>query len=147
MIRSIIAVVASYLTMFVLGFVAFSCGFLILGSEVVFKPGIFESSTTWIVIAFAICIVEAMIGGFLCALIARGGRAPLVLAIVAFALALAVSVADMNKGKTNAGLVRAPDTPKMEAIQKAYWPGWVPFAFSFTSPIGILIGARLKRRD
>jgi len=147
MARSIIAVVASYLTMFVLGFIAFAGAFLILGSEVVFKPGTFEASTPWIGIAFVINIVEALIGGFLCALIAKGGRAPLVLAIVAVALALAVAVADLNKGKTNAGLVRAHNMPSMEVIQKAYWPGWVPFTFPLTSAIGILIGAKLKRRS
>ena len=146
MIRSIIAVIASYLTMFVLGFIAFAGAFLILGSEVVFKPGVFAVTTTWIGIGFVICIVEAIIGGFLCALIAKGGRAPLALAILAFVLALAVSVADMNKGKMNAGMIRTASTPQMEAIQKVYWPMWVPFAFSFTSPIGILIGAKLRRR-
>jgi hypothetical protein len=146
MVRSIIAVVASYLTMFVLGFIGFSCAFFILGSEVVFKPRIFEASTTWIAIGFVINIVEALFGGFLCALIAKGGRAPLALAVLAVVLALAVAVADMNKGKTNAGLVRVPNMPAMEVVQKAYWPVWVPFVFPFTSAIGILIGAKLRRR-
>jgi hypothetical protein len=146
MLRAILAVVISYVVMFALAFIAFACAFLILGPEAVFKPGVYEAATTWIGIAFVINIVDALIGGFICASIARGGRAPFALAILAVVLGLVVAVADMNKGKTNAGLLRAPNTPTMEAVQKAYWPVWVPFAFPFTSAIGILIGGKLTRR-
>ena len=145
MLRAILAVVVSYAVMVVLAFIGFACAFLIVGPEIVFKPGLFEASTTWIGIAFAINIVDALIGGLVCALIARGGKAPLALAIVVIALGLVVAFADMNKGKLNAGLPRASDTPQLEAIQKAYWPVWVPFAFPFTGALGVLIGAKLRR--
>jgi len=147
MARSIIAVIASYLAMFVLAFIAFTCAYLIVGSDVAFLPGIYEASTTWIGIAFVINIVVAIIGGFVCALIAEKGSAPLALAILAVVLGLVVAIADMNKGKKNAGMVRTANTPSMEAVQKAYWPVWVPFTFPLTSAIGILIGGKLKRRD
>ena len=147
MARSIIAVIASYLAMFVLAFIAFTCAYLIVGSDVAFLPGIYEASTTWIGIAFVINIVVAIIGGFVCALIAKKGSAPLALAILAVVLGLVVAIADMNKGKKNAGMVRTANTPSMEAVQKAFWPIWVPFTFPLTSAIGILIGGKLKRRD
>ena len=147
MARSIIAVIASYLAMFVLAFIAFTCAYLIVGSDVAFLPGIYEASTTWIGIAFVINIVVAIIGGFVCALIAKKESAPLALAILAVVLGLVVAIADMNKGKKNAGMVRTANTPSMEAVQKAYWPVWVPFTFPLTSAIGILIGGKLKRRD
>ena len=144
--RSILAVVVSYVAMFVLAFIAFTCAYLVVGSDVAFKPGIYEASTTWIGIAFVINIVVAIIGGFVCALIAKGGRAPLALAILAVILGLVIAIADMNKEKTNAGMVRSPSTRQMEAIQKAYWPVWVPFTFPLTSAIGVLIGVRLRSR-
>ena len=147
MVRAILAVVVSYVAMFLLAFLAFTCAYLIVGTEVAFKPGVYEASTTWIGIAFAINIVDAVIGGFICVLIAKGGRAPLALAIVVIVLGLVVAFADMNKGRLNARLVRAGNTPQLEAIQKAYWPVWVPFAFPFTGALGVFIGARLKRRD
>ena len=147
MLRVILAVVISYVAMFVLAFIAFACAFLIVGPEVAFKPGLYEAAPTWIAIAFLINIIDALIGGFLCTLIAKGGRAPLALAIVVIVLGLAVAVADMNKGKMNAGSVRNVNTPQMEAIQKAYWPVWVPFAFPFTGAFGVLIGGRLKQRS
>ena len=144
--RSIIAVVASYVAMFVLAFIAFTCAYLIVGSDVAFKPGIYEASTTWIGIAFVINVVVSIIGGLICALIAKGGRAPLALAIIVIVLGFVVAVLDMNKGKLNAVMVRTAGTPQMEAIQKAFWPVWVPFTFPITGAIGVLIGGRLKRR-
>ena len=84
--RSILAVVVSYIGMFVLAFIAFTCAYLIVGSEAAFKPGIYEASTRWIGIAFVINIVVSIIGGIICALIAKGGRAPLALAIVVVVL-------------------------------------------------------------
>ena len=44
-------------------------------------------------------------------------------------------------------MARTPNTPNLEAVQKAYWPVWVPFTFPLTSAIGILVGGKLKRRD
>ena len=146
MARSIIAVIASYVAMFVLAFMGFTCAYLIVGSDVAFKPGIYEASTSWIGIAFVINVVVAIIGGFVCALIAKGGKAPLALAILAVILGLVIAIADMNKEKTNAGRVRGPSTRQMEVIQKAYWPVWVPFTFPLTSAIGVLIGGRLRSR-
>lgn len=145
MLRAILAVIISYVVMFVLAFIGFASAYLIVGPEVAFKPGIYEAATTWVGIAFVINIVDALIGGFVCALIAKGGKAPVALAIVVIALGLVVAFADLNKGKMNAGLVRTGQTPQLEAIQKAYWPVWVPFAFPFTGAIGVLIGAKLKR--
>jgi len=145
MLRAILAVVISYVIMLVLAFIAFACAFLILSPEVIFKPAVYEASTTWIGIAFLINIVDALIGGFICALIAKGGRAPYALAFVVILLGLLVAFGDTKKGKMNAGLARAGNAPQLETIQKAYWPVWVPFAFPFTGAIGVLIGARMKR--
>jgi hypothetical protein len=143
--RSILAVVVAYVVMFALAFLAFACAYLVLGSDVAFKPGLYEASATWIGIAFVINIVDAIIGGFICALIAKGGRAPLALTILVVVLGIVVAIADMNKGKANEGIVRTANTPQLEAVQKAYWPVWVPFAFPFTGAIGVLIGGRLKK--
>ena len=145
--RSILAVVVAYVAMFVLAFIAFTCAYLIVGPDVAFKTGIYEASPNWIGIAFVIQFVIAIIGGIICALIAKGGRAPFVLAIVAIVLGIGVALADMNQAKTNAGLVRTRNTPQLEAVQKAYWPVWVPFAFPFTSAVGVLIGGKTKRRQ
>lgn len=147
MARSIIGVIVAYIAMFVLTFIAFVCAYLIVGAETAFKPGLYEASTTWIGIAFLINFVVAIIGGLVCALIAKGGKAPLALAIVVFALGIILAIPAMMKGKANANMVRTGETPQMEAVQKAYWPVWVPFTFPLTGAIGVLIGGKLKRRS
>lgn len=144
--RSILAVIVGYIAMFVLVFLAFTCAYLIVGSEVAFKPGSYEGSTIWIAIAFVINFIIAIIGGLICAVIVKGGRAPIALAIVVFILGIALAIPAVIKHNNNVGLVRAPNTPQLVAVRMAYWPVWVPFTFPFTGAIGVLIGGRLKRR-
>lgn len=144
--RSIIAVIASYLLMFVLTFLAFTGAYMVLRADGSFKPGSFEASNSWIAIAFGVNFIVALIGGLICAAIARGGKAPLVLAIVVFVLGLLLAIPSLVAQKTSAGLVRSGDVPMMEAMQKAQEPVWVPFTFPIVGAIGVLIGAKLKRR-
>src|SRR5689334_24957718 len=143
--RAILAVVISYVAMLVLAFIAFTCAFLLFGSEVVFRPGTYEASTPWVAVAFAINIIDAIIGGFICALIAKQGRAQFGLAIVVIVLGLLVAFADTRQRDASLGLVRVAATPQMEGIQKAYWRVWVRFALPSTGALGVLIGAKLTR--
>jgi hypothetical protein len=146
MARTVLAVIIAYIAMFLLVFIGFTCAYLLVGADVAFKPGSYEGSTTWIAIAFVINFVIAIIGGFICAAIARGGKAPIALAVVVLVLGLLLAVPAIMKHQTNANLVRAGNPAQMEIMQRAYWPVWVPFTFPFTGAIGVLIGGRLKRR-
>jgi undecaprenyl pyrophosphate phosphatase UppP len=147
MVRSIIAVIVSYITMFVLNFLAFVGLYTVLGPNQAFRPHSYLASTRWIAISLVIIFVTAVIGGLICSAIAKGGRAPLALAIVVLVLGLLLAVPSLMKAKANADLIRIGDVPQMEAAQKAYWPVWTPFTFPFISAIGVLIGGRLKRRS
>ena len=72
---------------------------------------------------------------------ARSIHAVVVAYVVMFVLA------DMNKATANAGSVSNGNPSRLEAVQKAYWPIAVPFAFPFVSAVGIGIGGKLKRRS
>lgn len=146
MARSILAVIGSYVLMFILTFITFSGMYMVLRADGSFKPGTFESSNLWTGTAFVASFVIAVIAGFVCAAIARGGKAPLVLAIVVFVLGLLLAVPSLMAKRTNAGLVRVGDVPMMEAMQKAQEPDWAPFALPFIGAAGVLIGGKLKRR-
>jgi len=146
MARAIIAVITSYILMFVLTFLAFTCVYMVLRADGSFRPGSFAASNRWITIAFGVSFGVAVIGGLICAAIARGGKAPVVLAIVAFVLGLLLAIPSLMAQKQNVGLVRSGDVPMMEAMQKAQEPIWMPFLFPFVSAAGVLIGGRLKRR-
>jgi hypothetical protein len=145
MARSIIAVIVSYVIMFVLIFLAFTTEYMLLGANHAFKPHRFVSSNRWIAIALVINFVVAIIGGFICAAIAKGGKAPLALAIVVFALGLVLAIPALIV--EHKGAVRpSADIPMFEAMSKAEEPRWVPFTFPVLGALGVLIGAKLKKR-
>ena len=63
MARAIIAVIVSYIVMFVISFCAFTGVYMMLHAEGSFKPSSFEASSLWIAIALSINFVVAVIGG------------------------------------------------------------------------------------
>ena len=146
MVRTIIAVVVGYITMFVLVSATFIGVFLLMGVEWSFKPGSFEASNAWNVMALVANFLIAIVGGFVCAVIAKGGKAPLALAILVFVLGLLFAVPSLFANKANANLARSPNLSTVEAMQHATQPAWVPFTFPVLGAIGVLIGGKLKRR-
>jgi hypothetical protein len=145
MARSIIAVIVGYVLMFLLNFAAFVTLYAVMGPEQAFEPGLYLASTRWIAVSLVLILISGAIAGLVCAVIANGGRAPLVLAIVVIALGLALAIPGMMKARINANLVRTGDVPSMQAAQLAYWPAWCPFTFPFISAIGVVVGSKLKR--
>ena len=146
MVRSIIAVVVSYITMFVLNFLAFVGLYAIVGPANAFRPRSFLASNRWIAMALAVMFVSGIIAGLLCAAIARGRKAILALAGLILVVGLLLAIPAIMKHKANADLVRAGDVPVMEAMEKASWPIWAPFVFPFVSALGAVVGGKLKKR-
>jgi hypothetical protein len=147
MARAIIGVIAGYIIMFILNFLGFVTLYAAIGPDQAFQPGLYLASNKWIAISFVIIFITGTIAGLICAAIAKGGKAPLGLAIVVIVLGLLFAIPAMMKAQANAKLVRAGNVPQMEAAQKAYWPTWTPFTFPLISAIGVLVGGRLKRRS
>lgn len=146
MVRSIAAVIVSYITMFVLNLLGFIGLYAIVGPGQAFKPRSYIASNRWIVLALAVMLVSGIIAGLLCAAIARGGKATVALAGLILIVGLLLAYPSIMKSRANAGMARVGDVPTMDAMKKAYWPIWAPFTFPFVSAIGALVGGRLKRR-
>jgi hypothetical protein len=144
MLRAILAVIVSYVLMFVLIFLAFTGVYVVLRADGAFKPGSFEASNRWIAIAFVVNFVVAVIGGMVCAAIAKGGKAPIALAAVVFVLGLLLAVPSLMVKK--ADVARVGDVPMFDAMQKAKEPPWVPLTFPIVGAIGVLIGGKLRGR-
>lgn len=145
MLRSVLGVIGSYVLMLVLQFAAFMTIYTVMGANWSFKPGSFHASTRWTAMQFAVVFVTATIAGLVCAIIAKGGKAPLVLALVVlligFALAavhVAIQPADTNEMRT------ANNTPN-RAIFKARHPVWVIFIGPVIGAVGVVIGGKLRR--
>src|SRR5213594_4205182 len=121
MARAIIGVIVGYVAMFVLNFIGFVCLYALIGPSNAFKPGSYLASNRWIAISFGIIFVTAIIGGLICAAIAKGGKAPLALAIVVLVLGFLLAIPAVIKHQNNANLVRVGDVSSAEAARLAHW--------------------------
>jgi len=147
MARTIIGVIVGYIAMFILNFCVFVGLYAVVGPDNAFKPHRYLASNRWIAMSAALIFITAIIAGLICAVIARGGKAPLALAVVVIVLGFLLAIPAVMKARANADVIRMGDVPSMEAAQRAYWPIWTPFTFPIISAIGVIIGGKLKRRS
>jgi hypothetical protein len=147
MVRNIGGVIAGYILMALLIFLTFSAAYLLMGADRAFNPGTYEVSGLWLVTSFILSLVAAAAGGYLCASIARGSRAPLALAVLVVVLGLLAAIPVLkaaSDGREPA--VRAGDVPNMQAMQSAVQPVWVALLNPFLGAAGIVAGAGLRNR-
>ena len=145
MARSILAVVAGYATLALFIFVSFTLLYLVLGADRSFEPGSYDASTLWVLTSFPLGVAASVAAGYVCAAIARGGRAPQVLAGLVLVLGLLFAIPVLRAADT-ALPARAGDVPNMEAMQQARQPKWVALVNPFIGAVGVLVGAGLRRR-
>ncbi len=146
MLRSVFGVIVGYIVMFVLQVIAFMTIYTMMGADWSFKPASYEASTAWTAMQFGVILITTIIAGLICALIAKGGKAPLVLAVVVLVLGLALAFASTALRPADTHEVRAGNVPNMEAMSKARHPAWVVFLGPVVAAAGVLIGGKLKRR-
>ena len=146
MLRSALGVIIGYIVMFVLQVIAFMTIYSLMGANWSFNPASYEASTQWTVMQFVVILVTTIIAGLICAIIARGGKAPLALAGVVLVLGLALAAASTAFRPADTHEVRAGDVPNMEAMSKARHPAWVIFLGPVIGAVGVVIGGKLKRR-
>ena len=92
MVRAVIGVIVGYVIMFILNFLGFVTLYAVIGPEQAFRPGLYLASNRWIAISFVIILITGTIAGLICAAIAKGGKAPLGLAIVVVVLGLLLAI-------------------------------------------------------
>ena len=146
MVRSIIAVIISYITMFVLNFLGFVGLYAIVGPRHAFRPRLYLASNRWILMGVAVMFVSGIIAGLICAAIARGRKATLALAGLILVVGLLLAIPAVMKSRANADMVRVGDVTSMEAMEKASWPVWAPLVFPFVSAAGAFVGGKLNKR-
>lgn len=145
MARSILAVVAGYATLVLLIFVTFTALYLVLGADASFDPGSYDASALWVATSFPLGVAASVAAGYVCAAVARGGRAPQALAGVVLVLGLLFAI-PVLRASDAAPAARAGDVPNMEAMRQARQPKWVALVNPFIGAVGVLVGAGLRRR-
>ena len=142
--RAILSVVVGYAVMFVAIFFAFSGLYLVMGQELSFQPSSYEPSMLWTVVSFVLGVGAAILGGFVCAWIARRATPPKVLAGVVLVIGLLSAIPVLMAAPTQAA-ERTGDVGNLDAMMKAKQPAWVAVANPFVGLAGVLIGGRLRR--
>ena len=145
MLRSVLGVIVGYIVMFVLQVIAFMTIYTMMGADWSFKPASYEASTAWTAMQFGVILVTTIIAGLVCAAIAKGGKAPLVLAVVVLVLGLALAFASTALRPADTHEIRAGNVPNMEAMSKARHPAWVVFLGPVIAAVGVVIGGKLRR--
>jgi xanthosine utilization system XapX-like protein len=143
--RAILSVVVGYVTMFAAIFLAFSGLYLLLGQDLSFRPGSYEPSALWTAVSFVLGAGAAVLGGCVCALIARTATPPKVLAGVVLVIGLLSAVPVLMAAAAPAE-ARTGEVGNLDAMMKAKQPAWVAVANPFVGLAGVLLGARLRRR-
>jgi uncharacterized membrane protein YedE/YeeE len=145
MLKSILAIIVSYVVMFVLFMAIFVGLYFVLGIERVFQPDSYEVSILWIIITLVVAFLVTMFAGYLCAAISNNWRACQVFALIVFLLALWQCFSGMRRDSEGPN-VRAGEVTYLEAIGHAVTPMWLHFVNPIVNGAGILLGARMKRR-
>ena len=147
MLRNVLGVIVGYIAMFILQVASFMTIYTLVGPNWSFKPASFQASTRWTIMQFAVILITAAIAGLICAAIARGGKATLVLAAVVLVLGLALGTAATAFRPPDTHEVRTGSVSNMEAMNKARHPLWIVFLGPFVGAAGVLLGGGLKRRS
>ena len=145
MLKSILAIIASYAVMFVFLFAAFTGCYFALGADGAFQADSYEVSTIWIALTVVVCLLAGVIGGFLCAAISKSKRTCQIFAFIVFFLGLLACIPAIKRSP-DAPNVRAGEVSNLEAMKLAVQPMWLHLLTPVVSAAGVLLGARLKGR-
>ena len=147
MLKSIVAIIVSYIAMFVIFMAIFTCLYFVLGVERVFQADSYEVSMLWIALTLVIGFVVSMFSGYLCAAISKSWRTCQVFALIVFLLALIQCFSALRRNNPDAPNTRAGEVGMLDAMSLAVTPLWLHFVNPIISGAAVLIGARMKRRD
>ncbi len=92
MMRSLGGVVLGYLMMAAFVILSFFFALRIMGADLVFRPGVFEVSGLWIITSIVLGLIGAVLGGYVCATVARNVGAPKKLAVVVIVVGVVLAL-------------------------------------------------------
>ena len=144
MLKSILAIIVSYVAMFIFLFAAFTGCYLALGADGTFQTDSYNVTTVWIALTVVVCLLAGLIGGLLCAAISKSKRTCQIFAFIVFFLGLLACIPAMQR--TDAPNTRAGEVTNIDAMKLAVSPMWLHLLTPAVSAAGVLLGARMKGR-
>lgn len=138
MLRSIIAVVASYIAMAVLIGVAFAGMWFGLGPDRLLKPGSYQGSIVITILAPLLTIIGGLFGGWMCAKIGRSTTPVKVLAGIVLVLGLIMAYFTLQKPYP--ADPRPAGMTVMQIMEVGREPTWFALANPVIGAVAVLAG-------
>ena len=145
MVRKVVGVIVGYVVMALFVFLTFTAAYLAMGPNHAFKPGIYDVSLRWAALSFVLSLIAAIVGGYVCTLIARSTRAAQVLAGIVIVLGILVAIPVLTGSDTRPN-VRPREVPNLQAMQNARTPKWVAILNPIVGAVGVLVGAGIRQK-
>ncbi len=146
MLRTVGSVILGYIVMAAFVFLSFSLVYVAMGPDRAYQPGTYEVSALWVVVSFVLSFIAALLGGWVCALVARTQLGPQILAAAILVFGLVLAVMELGSAPADLLTVRDASVGVMEAMRNSRNPTWINFVTPFVAVVGILAGARLVGR-
>jgi hypothetical protein len=145
MLKSILAIIVSYVAMFIFLFAAFTGCYFALGAEGTFQSDSYNVTTIWIALTVAVCLLAGIVGGLVCAAISKNKRTCQIFAFIVLFLGLLACIPAMQRSP-DAPNTRAGEVSNFEAMGLAVSPMWLHLLTPVVSAVGVVLGARMKGR-
>jgi hypothetical protein len=146
--RNILAVIASYIVIFILVAGGLTAAYFALGADRAFEAGTYEVTGLWIGVWALVSMVASVAAGVVCGKISKHSKgAVMSLMILIGVLGAANSTYMIMRETPPEDLVRAGDTSNTQAMMKAQAPTWMYIAEPIMGIVGVMIGAMLVCPD
>lgn len=141
MLRSIVAVIGSYILMAILIMGSFAGMLFGMGPERLLEPGTWKGNWFLCIAAPSITVVVGVLGGWLCAKIARSRTPVIVLAGIVLVLGALTAFSTMQKPEPTGP--REPGTTLEQFLEKGREPTWLLIFQPLGGAAAVLIGGLL----
>ena len=145
--RAILGVIVGYMVMAGVVIGSFAAAWMVFGQDSAYKEGLWEISTTWMIMMFVAGLIAAMIGGAVCAAIAaKGSKAAMVLAGLVLVLGFVDAGFKLAAPREDRPTAREDNVTMFEATQSSQEPTVMLLGHPVIGLVGVLIGARVVGR-
>lgn len=138
MLRSILAVIATYFAMSILVLGAFMGMWFGLGPDRLLQPESFKGNMLITIAAPSITVIGGLFGGWMCAKIGRGPKPVKVLAVVVFVLGMLMAIRTLQKPYP--ADPRDPGMTVQQIMEVGREPTWLAIFNPIAGAGAVLIG-------
>ncbi|HET9133561.1 MAG TPA: hypothetical protein VFN90_04605 [Gemmatimonadales bacterium] len=140
--KRLAGIVAGYVTMMVMVFGLMTLGWVAVGADGAFEPGVFVTTPLWHAISIGVAVVAALAGGRVARRLGGDRETVVGLAILVFVLGVVFAIPVLTADPTLAATPRPDGLAMMDAVNQAQQPVWVALANPVIGAIGAMLGGR-----